>query len=68
MSKQEKDFEQMYRGLKRILGYMSPEQIQRRGKQLYGCEANEVLEMAYENVIGEAKAAIKGVRLPKVKA
>ena len=52
--------------LKRIASYTPPERMKRdnaRG-QGYGLDADEEIEMAYENVIEEAKRAIKGHRRP----
>jgi hypothetical protein len=52
--------------LKRIASYTPPERLRRdeeRGRG-YGAAPEEVIEMAYENVIEEAKAAIKGKRRP----
>lgn len=53
-----------YDALKRIARYDSPEKLRRSGETDYGLEPEEVIEMAYENVIEEAKAAIKGQRRP----
>jgi hypothetical protein len=54
--------------LRRITAYMTPEQLRRRSEKEYGLSYNEALEMAYENIQGEAQAALKGYRRPKVKA
>lgn len=48
--------------LKRIASYDSPQKLRKRSEKDYGLDADEAIEMAYENVISEAKAAIKGVR------
>lgn len=50
--------------LKRIASYQSPEQLRRVSEKQYGLEYVEALEMAYENVIDEAKFAVKGRRKP----
>lgn len=53
--------------LKRISGYTPPDRMKRdnaRGRG-YGLDADEEIEMAYENVISEAKRAIKGKRRPE---
>lgn len=56
----------LYGALKRISQYQSPERLKKKSWDDWGLDdGNEALEMAYENVLGEAKAAIKGVRLPK---
>ena len=52
--------------LKRIANYTPPAQMRRdneRGRG-YGLDADEEIEMAYENVIQEAKNAIRGKRRP----
>ena len=55
----------MYTALKKISCYDSIEKLHRHAEKEYGCEPSEAIEMAYENIQLEAKAAIKGVRLPK---
>ena len=58
--------EQVYfDALKRIASYDSPEKLQRDSEKVYGLDAKEALAMAYENVIEEAKSAIRGRRRPK---
>ena len=54
--------ERFYVALKRITAYMTTKQLQRESSGRYGLEYTEALEMAYENVIGEAKYALKGYR------
>lgn len=54
--------------LRRILAYMTPDQLRRASEKEYGLEFVESLEMAYENIQAEAKAALKGYRKPKPKA
>lgn len=54
----------MYDTLKRISkDYMTPAQI-RRDADKTGLDVEEYLEMSYENIQAEAKAAIKGMRRP----
>lgn len=48
--------------LKSIASYKSPEWMRRRAEREYGLDADEAIEMSYENIIEEAKAAIKGVK------
>lgn len=55
----------LYAALKRITQYQTVANLRRYAVQDYGVDGNEAVEYAYENVIWEAKAAIKGVRLPK---
>ncbi len=52
--------------LKRIASYTPPEKMRRDNErgQGYGLDAEEEIEMAYENVIQEAKNAVRGKRRP----
>ncbi|WP_375414519.1 hypothetical protein [uncultured Bradyrhizobium sp.] len=43
--------------------YQTADQLRRRTGQ-YGCSFEEEIEMAYENIQQEARAAIKGRRRP----
>ena len=53
--------------LKRIAkAYDSPERIAATAERKYGLEPAEALEMAYDNIQGEARAAIHGRRRPKL--
>ena len=61
MSKEQR----LYDALKRIASYQPPESLHRTAGRVYGLDGNEAIEMAYENVISEAKSAIKGMRRPK---
>jgi hypothetical protein len=56
-----KHFEQMRYALLRIKSYSTPKQL-RKDSQIYGLDYEEALEMAYENVLQEAKAGLKGIR------
>ena len=54
--------------LKRIAAdYMSVEQLKRTSEEKYGLDAREAVEYAYENVIEEARAAIRGRRRPQAR-
>ena len=58
----------LYDALKRIASYDPPERIRRAAESprgYMGLEADEAIEMAYENVINEAASAIRGMRRPK---
>ena len=57
--------EKFYGALKRISAYMPASKLRARAEKLYGLEGNEAIEMAYENVIEEAKRALRGYRKPK---
>lgn len=52
--------------LKRIASYTPPDRMRRDSERGhgYGLDAAEEIEMAYENVIQEAKNAIRGKRRP----
>jgi len=65
--KQRQQFNRMRYFLIRINAYyMTPAQIQKKGEKMYGLPAEEVLEMAYENIQAEARHAVKGVKeIPK---
>mgnify|MGYP001610757728 CR=1 FL=1 len=54
-----------YVALKRITAYMTPAQLRRDSEQQYGLDHAEALEMAYENVIEEARTALRGYRKPR---
>lgn len=56
--------QRMYDALKRITKYQTPTQLQRGAEKEYGLQYEEALEYAYENVLQEAKLAIKGMRRP----
>jgi hypothetical protein len=52
--------------LKRIsTAYDSPERIAATAEKKYGLQPSEALEMAYDNIQGEARSAIYGRRRPK---
>ena len=54
-----------YNALKRIASYQAPEKLRRSADRQYGLGGDEAIEMAYENVLSEAKFAIRGKRAPK---
>ena len=58
----------LYTALKRIASYTPPDKLRREAMKMYGLEGDEAISMAYENVLNEAKMAIKGMRRPKEKA
>jgi hypothetical protein len=51
--------------LKCIASYSPPDRLFRTAEKEYGLSYYEALEMAYENVIEEAKSALRGRRRPK---
>ena len=52
--------------LKRIAAYQSPERLKNNSWDDWGLDdGNEALEYAYENVLQEAKQAVKNRRRPK---
>ncbi len=58
----------LHAALKRIASYQSTTSLHRNSQGEFGLPYEEALEMAYENIQHEAKAAIKGMRLSKVKS
>lgn len=56
--------QKFYDALYRIAQYDSPERLKKRAERDYGLDGGEAIEMAYDNVISEAKSAIKGLRRP----
>lgn len=57
------DYEQRFEtALRRILAYDTPARLRRESEKSYGLEYTEALEMAYENIQGEARAALSGFR------
>lgn len=57
MSKEQEYFD----ALKRIAAYQTPQQLHKSHLKDWGLDdPNEAIEMAYENVLFEAKNAIKG--------
>lgn len=63
MSKTRIDYEaRFYAALKRISIYSAPEWFERHSEKQYGLSPEEGIQMAYENVIGEAKTALAGYR------
>jgi hypothetical protein len=62
----EKNYIQMFNALQRIKSYQSPERLKKNSWDDWGLDnGNEAVEMAYENVLQEAKSGLKGVRWPK---
>ena len=55
----------LFAALQRIASYDSPEKLHRTAEKRYGLSGAEAIEMAYDNVREEAKAAIKGIRKPR---
>lgn len=56
--------QRLFDALKRITSYSSPDDLRRTSEKKYGPEGDEAIEMAYENVLQEARNAIKGLRRP----
>lgn len=66
MAKKVDHEERFYVALKRITAYMTPAQLRRASEREYGLDHAEALEMAYENVIEEARSVLRGYRRPKI--
>ena len=56
---------QYFRVLKRISTYTEPDKLRRSAEKQYGLSGDEAIEMAYDNVLNEARLAVKGKRKPK---
>jgi hypothetical protein len=63
-SKRQSNEQRYYDALKRISKYSPPHWIPKHGEKEWGCPAQECLEMAYENVLTEAKVALGKRRRP----
>lgn len=64
----EKHYAQMFAALQRIKAYQSPERLKKRAWSDWGLDdKGEAVEMAYENVLQEARSGLKGVRKPTQK-
>lgn len=57
--------QKLYDALKCISLYMSPDRLARNAEKLYGLQPEEALSMSYENIINQAKEAIRGLRRPE---
>ena len=53
--------------LKKITKYQSVEHLRKHSERDWGLSFEEALEMAYENVVTDAKNAIHGKRRPKTR-
>jgi hypothetical protein len=60
------DYAVMYTFPRRIAAYQTPERLRRSSEKEWGLPYDEALEMAYDNVLQEAKGALKQVRKPFV--
>jgi hypothetical protein len=66
-AKQAVQFRRMHSILVKISkDYQTPKQLCKDSENEYGVEYLEALEMSYENIQGEAKAAIKGIQIAKI--
>lgn len=61
-AKERKDYNQMKRALARIKMYQSIKALRRDSTKDWGLDYEDALEMAYENVLHEAKQGLKGVK------
>jgi hypothetical protein len=64
MNNQIEKSQRLYDALKTISQFDSPERVM-AGSEAMGLDPSEALEMAYDNVLAEAKSAIRGIRRPK---
>jgi hypothetical protein len=59
-----RSYAQMYGALHRICAYQTPDELRKRSIKDYGLDAEEAIEMAYENILQEAKAGLRRLRKP----
>jgi hypothetical protein len=59
--------QRLYDALKRITLFMPPDKLRKVAERKYGLSEDEAVAFAYENVLAEAKCAIKGMRRPKAR-
>lgn len=57
--------QRMYTALKRIANFTPAGRLKRNAEKEYGLSGGDCIEVAYENVIAEAKQAIRGLRKPR---
>lgn len=60
--KQKRDYNRMRLMLIRITKYQTPYKMRKDSEKDWGLGFEEAIEMAYENIQSDAKAAIKGVK------
>ena len=60
--KQKRQFNLMLNALKKIKAYQSPEKLRKDSSKDWGLDFEEAIEMAYENIQGEAAFACKNVK------
>ncbi len=60
--KQKQQFNLMLNALKKIKAYQSPEKLRKDSSRDWGLDFEEAIEMAYENIQGEAAFACKNVK------
>jgi hypothetical protein len=65
MQTKQSKVQRLYDALRRIADFQTSERLRKVSLSQYGLEFSESIEMAYDNVIGEAKSAIKGMRRPE---
>jgi hypothetical protein len=60
--KQKQQFNIMLSTLHRIKAYDTTKYMRKNAEKYYGLDYEDVLEMAYENIQGEAKMGLKGIK------
>ncbi len=66
MPMNEKHYAQMFAAQSRIGAYQSPDRLKKHSARDWGLDnGNEAIEYAYENVMDEARAGLRGVRMNK---
>jgi len=60
--KQIENYNKMRNALIEITKYQTPDKLRRDSEKDWGVDFEEAIEMAYENIQGIAKYAVKGIR------
>jgi len=60
--KQKQQFNIMLNALKKIKAYQTPDRLRKDSEKDWGLDFEEAIEMAYENIQGEAAFASKNVK------
>ena len=64
-TRKQSEAQRFYDFLKRITLYQSPDHLRKHSEQEWGLPYGEALESSYENIIEDARRAIRGKRRPK---
>lgn len=65
LSKDQQTIIRLHWALKTIKEYQTPDKLRKSSQKDWGCDYEEALAYAYENIQQTAKNAIAGIRVPK---